>query len=148
MKKLMSVLLALALVLAMVPVAASAADGDVAQVGNKTYPTLQAAVGVLGEEGGAITLLADVELSKQVTLPANTTLNGADHTISVADSVDVSSENSSKYMLLCTGTNTTIQNVTVDAEGEVPMAAFSSTQLLVVKWRMSLSRTRSSWACW
>lgn len=118
MKKLMSVLLALALVLAMVPVAASAADGDVAQVGNNTYPTLQAAVGVLGEEGGAITLLADVELSEQVTLPANTTLNGADHTISVADSVDAwSSENSSKYMLLCTGTNTTIQNVTVDAEG-------------------------------
>ncbi len=118
MKKLMSVLLALALVLAMVPVAASAADGDVAQVGNNTYPTLQAAVDALGEEGGAITLLADVELSEQVTLPANTTLNGADHTISVADSVNAwSSENSSKYMLLCTGTNTTIQNVTVDAEG-------------------------------
>lgn len=118
MKKLMSVLLALALVLAMVPVAASAADGDVAQVGNNTYPTLQAAVDALGEEGDAITLLADVELSEQVTLPANTTLNGADHTISVADSVNAwSSENSSKYMLLCTGTNTTIQNVTVDAEG-------------------------------
>ena len=118
MKKLMSVLLALALVLAMVPVAASAADGDVARVGEATYPTLQAAVGALGEEGGAITLLADVELSEQVTLPANTTLDGDDHTISVADSVNAwSSENSSKYMLLCTGTNTTIQNVTVDAEG-------------------------------
>ena len=118
MKKLMSVLLALALVLAMVPVAASAADGDVAQVGNNTYPTLQAAVEALDENGGTITLLADVELSEQVTLPANTTLNGADHTISVADGVNAwSSENSSKYMLLCTGTNTTIQNVTVDAEG-------------------------------
>ena len=118
MKKLMSVLLALALVLAMVPVAASAADGDVAQVGNNTYPTLQAAVEALDENGSTITLLADVELSKQVTLPANTTLDGDDHTISVADSVNAwSSENSSKYMLLCTGTNTTIQNVTVDAEG-------------------------------
>ena len=118
MKKLMSVLLALALVLAMVPVAASAADGDVARVGNNTYPTLQAAVEALDENGGTITLLADVELSKQVTLPANTTLDGDDHTISVADSVNAwSSENSSKYMLLCTGTNTTIQNVTVDAEG-------------------------------
>ena len=117
MKKLMSVLLALALVLAMVPVAASAADGDVAQVGNNTYPTLQAAVEALDENGGAITLLADVELSEQVTLPANTTLNGADHTISVADDVTWSDANGSQYMLLCSGDGITIEDVTVDAEG-------------------------------
>ena len=117
MKKLMSVLLALALVLAMVPVAASAADGDVARVGEATYPTLQAAVGALGEEGGAITLLADVELSEQVTLPANTTLDGDDHTISVADDVTWSDANGSQYMLLCSGDGITIEDVTVDAEG-------------------------------
>ena len=117
MKKLMSVLLALALVLAMVPVAASAADGDVAQVGNNTYPTLQAAVEALDENGGTITLLADVELSEQVTLPANTTLNGDDHTISVADDVTWSDANGSQYMLLCSGDGITIEDVTVDAEG-------------------------------
>ncbi len=117
MKKLMSVLLALALVLAMVPVAASAADGDVARVGEATYPTLQAAVEALDENGGTITLLADVELSEQVTLPANTTLNGADHTISVADDVTWSDANGSQYMLLCSGDGITIEDVTVDAEG-------------------------------
>ena len=117
MKKLMSVLLALALVLAMVPVAASAADGDVAQVGNNTYPTLQEAVKALDGNGGTITLLADVELSEQVTLPANTTLDGDDHTISVADDVTWSDANGSQYMLLCSGDGITIEDVTVDAEG-------------------------------
>lgn len=117
MKKLMSVLLALALVLAMVPVAASAADGDVARVGEATYPTLQEAVKALDGNGGTITLLADVELSEVAVLTEGTTLKGNGHTISVADDVTWSDANGSQYMLLCSGDGITIEDVTVDAEG-------------------------------
>lgn len=63
-----------------------------------------------------VTLESDVELSEQVTVPAGVTLDGDGHTISVADDVTWSSDNSSKYMLLCSGANSTVQNVILDAE--------------------------------
>ena len=102
MKKLMSVLLALALVLAMVPVAASAAE---------TTSGLPDAV------NGVISLTEDVELSEVAVLTEGTTLKGNGHTISVADDVTWSDANGSQYMLLCSGDGITIEDVTVDAEG-------------------------------
>ena len=102
MKKLMSVLLALALVLAMVPVAASAAE---------TTTGLPDAV------NGVISLTEDVELSEVAVLTEGTTLKGNGHTISVADDVTWSDANGSQYMLLCFGDGITIEDVTVDAEG-------------------------------
>ena len=102
MKKLMSVLLALALVLAMVPVAASAAE---------TTSGLPDAV------NGVISLTEDVELSEVAVLTEGTTLKGNGHTISVADDVTWSDANGSQYMLLCSGDGITIKDVTVDAEG-------------------------------
>ena len=102
MKKLMSVLLALALVLAMVPVAASAAE---------TTTGLPDAV------NGVISLTEDVELSEVAVLTEGTTLKGNGHTISVADDVTWSDANGSQYMLLCSGDGITIEDVTVDAEG-------------------------------
>ena len=102
MKKLMSVLLALALVLAMVPVAASAAE---------TTTGLPDAV------NGVISLTEDVELSEVAVLTEGTTLKGNGHTISVADGVTWSDANGSQYMLLCSGDSITIEDVTVDAEG-------------------------------
>ena len=102
MKKLMSVLLALALVLAMVPVAASAAE---------TTTGLPDAV------NGVISLTEDVELSEVAVLTEGTTLKGNGHTISVADDVTWSDANGSQYMLFCSGDGITIEDVTVDAEG-------------------------------
>ncbi len=102
MKKLMSVLLALALVLAMVPVAASAAETT---------------TGLPDALNGVISLTEDVELSEVAVLTEGTTLKGNGHTISVADGVTWSDANGSQYMLLCSGDGITIEDVTVDAEG-------------------------------
>lgn len=69
----------LCLLMAFLPATAFAAEGDVAQIGDKTYATLDAAVEA-AEEGATITLLADattngLNLSKDLTIEA---ANGLD----------------------------------------------------------------------
>lgn len=62
-KRLLATLLTLCMVLTMLPTAAFAADGDVAQIGDTTYATLDEAVEA-AEEGATIELLQDCELTK------------------------------------------------------------------------------------
>ncbi|MFR8531589.1 MAG: hypothetical protein ACLVDB_10855 [Anaeromassilibacillus sp.] len=70
--RLFSGLIALCMLLTFLPTTAFAADGDVAQVGDKTYATLDQAVEE-APEGSTITLLQDCELTKgfnkTLTLP-------------------------------------------------------------------------------
>ena len=61
-RKLLATLLALCLIVGMIPVAASAEDGDVAQVGNNTYATLGEAVSN-ASSGEKITMIADTDIS-------------------------------------------------------------------------------------
>ena len=80
-RKLLALVLSLLLVFAFTPVA-FAAEGDVAQIGENTYPTLQAAVEA-AKPGDEIMLIADAEangvgIEKQLIL----NLNG--HTLSAA----------------------------------------------------------------
>ena len=78
-KQLLSFFMTLCLLMAFLPATAFAAEGDVAQIGDKTYATLDAAVEA-AEEGATITLLADattngLNLSKDLTIEA---ANGLD----------------------------------------------------------------------
>ena len=61
-RKLLATLLALCLIVGMIPVAASAEDGDVAQVGNNTYATLGEAVSN-ASSGETIIMIADTDIS-------------------------------------------------------------------------------------
>ena len=82
-RKILTLLLALALVLTMLPMTALAADGDVAEVNGQGYSTLQAAIGA-ANSGDTVRLLTDVEtkngsdtklarivISKPITLDLN-----------------------------------------------------------------------------
>ena len=61
--RLLSTLVALCMVLVLFPAVALAAEGDVAQIGDTTYATLDEAVET-AEEGATIELLQDCELTK------------------------------------------------------------------------------------
>lgn len=61
--RLLSALVALCMVLVLFPAVALAAEGDVAQIGDTTYATLDEAVET-AEEGATIVLLQDCELTK------------------------------------------------------------------------------------
>lgn len=117
-----SILLTCALVLSMLPVTAlaeGAADCDgescthEAAIGSTHYATLKDAADE-AQSHSVITLLKDVELEAQVTIPADVTLDGWGNTISVG-AASWSSTNPGKYMLVC-GANATVKDVTIDAE--------------------------------
>jgi hypothetical protein len=74
MRKIMSLLLALCLVVGMIPLAASAAEGDVAAVGSTSYPTLAQAVDA-AQSGQTITLITDTDISESgLTIPGEKSL--------------------------------------------------------------------------
>ena len=74
MKKVLSLLMVLCLVVGMVPVAASAAEGDVAAVGSTSYPTLAQAVDA-AQSGQTITLITDTDISESgLTIPVEKSL--------------------------------------------------------------------------
>ena len=91
--RLFSGLIALCMLLTFLPTTAFAADGDVAQVGDKTYATLDEAVAAAGD-GSTIELLADA-MTAGMNLSKNLTIKGADGlaekpTITFTDKVSVS----------------------------------------------------------
>ena len=109
-RKFFAVFLSLCMAMSLVPTTVLAADaGDTDAKAATALPK--------ADENGVITLTQDVELSRQVTISEdNITINGNGHTISIANNVSWSTDNSSKYMLLITGDNVTIKNVTINAE--------------------------------
>lgn len=70
-KKLSAIVLALVLALSLLPAAAFAADGDVAQVGEQTYATVAGAIEA-AKDGGTVKLLKDV--AEPITIPAGYTV--------------------------------------------------------------------------
>ena len=73
-RKLLATLLALCLVVGMIPLAASAAEGDVAAVGSTSYPTLAQAVDA-AQSGQTITLITDTDISESgLTIPGEKSL--------------------------------------------------------------------------
>ena len=89
----------------------------VAQVGDKYFSTLDAAFTAASSAADkTVTLVSDVELTAQVTIPTNVTLDGAEHIISIADNVTWNKTDGYQYMLLCNADGCTVKNVTLDAE--------------------------------
>lgn len=91
-KKISAILLALVMALCLLPAAAFAADGDVAQVGEQTYATVAEAIEA-AKDGGTVKLLKNV--AEPITIPAGYTVtldlngktltnSGAANTITVA----------------------------------------------------------------
>lgn len=70
-KKISAIILALVMALCLLPAAAFAADGDVAQVGEQTYATVAEAIEA-AKDGGTVKLLKDV--AEPITIPAGYTV--------------------------------------------------------------------------
>lgn len=70
-KKISAIILALVMALCLLPAAAFAADGDVAQVGEQTYATVAAAIEA-AKDGGTVKLLKNV--AEPITIPAGYTV--------------------------------------------------------------------------
>lgn len=84
-KRFLRLLLAIAMVMAIVPMtfAAATETGNVAKIGDTEYATLKAALEAVAD-GQTITLLQDVTLGEKLTISGNVTISGA-HTITRAD---------------------------------------------------------------
>ena len=109
-RKFFAAFLSLCMVMSLLPMTVLAAD-------DTNTPSTQAATALPEAVNGVITLTEDVELSSQVTISKdNITIDGNGHTISIANNVSWDADNSSKYMLLITGNNVTIKDVTINAE--------------------------------
>ena len=70
-RKILTLLLALAMVLTMLPMTALAAEGNVAEVNGQGYSTLQAAINAV-QTAGTVKLLENV--TESVTIPAGATI--------------------------------------------------------------------------
>ncbi len=113
------------MIVGLFPVAAFADGGDgttatiyEAKVGETEYATLEEAVKeVASATEKTITLINDVTLESQVTLPEGVTLNGGSHKITAVapETKKWSSVDGSKYMILANAANTVINDVTMDA---------------------------------
>jgi hypothetical protein len=96
----------------------------VAKVGDISYNTLADAITAAGnatqDAPMTITLLKDVEITSQISIPANVTLDGAGHSIIATTEGETqwSIANPSKYMLLVSTDNVTIKNLTVDGNSK------------------------------
>ena len=105
--RLWGILLVLIMLLSLMPVTALAADGDVAQVGEKTYETLQEAIDAAGESD-EISLLKDAELTGTYVMNLDgKTINTNGYTITIVAGADV----------MVTG-NGTVVNGVVPTESE------------------------------
>ncbi len=115
-KSVLGMMLTFAMLLAILPAAAMAAGGD----GSQETPWLVSSEEELtaaAESGGHIQLQSDIELSQQLTITADVTLDGGGHKLSVAEGVTWETGNHGKYILVSYG-NSVIHDLTIDAENE------------------------------
>lgn len=87
-------------------------DQYVARVNGVGYATLEGAIAA-ATPGDTITLVNNVEMNSQINLPANTTLDGAGHTLTYTGTT----ENISGGAFNITNDNVTINDLTINAAG-------------------------------
>ena len=102
-RKILTLLLALAMVLTMLPMTALAAEGNVAEVNGKGYSTLQDAIDA-AQNGGTVKLLENVTESVTIPAGATVTLNLDGHKLT----------NVNDHTIINNGTLTITGNGTVD----------------------------------
>ena len=113
-KRLMSWVLAAAMVVAMLPVSVMAAEEDVAQIGEQTYATLDEAIKAAADKTPTtIKLLQDLNLDKSIAIPANKSITiTADEAVTITD-------DARKGITLSTNSVLTIENVTFNTNGQI-----------------------------
>ena len=113
-KRLMSWVLAAAMVVAMLPVSVMAAEEDVAQIGEQTYATLDEAIKAVADETPTtIKLLQDLNLDKSIAIPANKSITiTADEAVTITD-------DARKGITLSKNSVLTIENVTFNTNGQI-----------------------------
>ena len=79
-RKFFAAFLSLCMVMSLVPMTALAAEGDVAQVGDTSYSTLQAAFEA-ADNGNTVTLLQDTTYNNRITVNKNVTLDLGGNTL-------------------------------------------------------------------
>ena len=114
-RKILTLLLALAMVLTMLPMTALAAEGNVAEVNGQGYSTLQAAINAV-QTAGTVKLLENV--TESVTIPADATitldLNGKTLVNSAVAQGSTVPDAERKHTITNNGTLTITGNGTVD----------------------------------
>ena len=106
-RKWLVIVLALAMVLTMLPAMALADEVPV-----NDLDSLKAAL----QQNAQIKLTANIELTEQLSIPEGVTIDGGGNTISIANDITWSTSDPTKYLILVSGNNVTIKNVTLDAD--------------------------------
>lgn len=109
-RKWLVIVLALAMVLTMMPAMALASN----EATVSDLDSLEAAL----QQNAQIKLTANIELTEQLTIPEGVTIDGGGNTISIANDVTWSTSDPTKYLILVSGNDVTIKNVTLDAENK------------------------------
>ncbi len=121
-KRLMSWVLAAAMVVAMLPVSVMAAEEGGAQIGEQTYATLDEAIKAAADETPTtIKLLQDLNLDKSIAIPANKSITiTADEAVTITD-------DARKGITLSTNSVLTIENVTFNTNGQIYLNGANSS---------------------
>lgn len=131
-KKISAILLALVMALCLLPAAAFAADGDVAQVGEQTYATVAAAIEA-AKDGGTVKLLKNV--AEPITIPAGYTvtldLNGKVLVNSEVAQDETVTETSRKHTITNKGTLTITGDGVVDNVSQGKAALYNEGTVTV-----------------
>ncbi len=113
-QRLLSWILAVAMICAMLPVTALAAEGDVARIGDVGYATLDDAVAAAIEmDTAVIEVFDDCEINSKIVIP-----RGKQVTITADASAGIKIIDNKKKGVSVTGT-LTIQNVTFNTNGQI-----------------------------
>ena len=97
-KKILAVFLSLCMAMSLLPVTALAAENDVAQVGDKTYATLETAFSA-AQNGQEIKLLNDVTLDKWISVTKTVTLDLNGHDITSNGPVFIMNTNGIEFTI-------------------------------------------------
>ncbi len=107
-KRFLSALLACAMIISLFPFAAFASEGDVAKIGNQSYPTLQKAIEVANQQEGADSVT--VEIIKSGTYDPFT-ITRANVKVEAADQVNATVEVSQNKTGNVNGENVTLKGI-------------------------------------
>lgn len=142
-KKLSAIVLALVLALSLLPAAAFAADGDVAQVGEQTYATVAEAIKA-AKDGGTVKLLKDV--AEPITIPAGYTV-----TLDLNGKVLANSEvpqdktvTGAKHTITNNGTLTITGDGVVDNVSHARAALYNDSKVTIEKAMITRSAEKGS----
>ncbi len=109
--KVLTLLLALALICGTLAIIASAEGGPEAKIGSQEYDTIADAVAAVPAEGATITLAKDATVAAEIPLQYNVTIDLNGHTLTTTTEVAFSTEASIAFNII--GNGTVVSNGTI-----------------------------------